>query len=84
MRVLSLLLLAIACASAWLLTSVRPPVQAVAQCPAPVTPAAVPLFMNLALDDELDNPLIEEDQAIRGALPYPCPTRLLSWMRLAT
>ena len=67
MRVVSLLLLAIACASAWLLTSVRPPMPSAPQCTAPVKPAAAPLFMKTAvLDDELDNPLIEEDQAIRG------------------
>ena len=66
MRVISLLLLAIACASAWLLT-VRPAVNTAVQCPAPVQPAATPLFMKaVVVDDELDNPLIEEDQDIRG------------------
>jgi len=69
MKVVSLLLLALACASAWLLTA-RPAVHhaSVQQCPAPIKPAATPLFMKapVVIDDELDNPNIVEDESIRG------------------
>jgi len=60
---------ALAAASSWMVTT-RPAVQAL-QCPAP-TVTASPLFMKsadfvMAMEDELDNSAIAEDESIMPA-----------------
>lgn len=62
MRIVALIMFALACASAWMMTA-RPASQALKQCPAPVQ---APKFAML-LDDELDNPNIAEDEKIEPA-----------------
>ena len=60
MRILALLLAILACTSAWMLNAGPPKPAALKQCPAV---KEAPKVM-MALDDELDNPDIIEDDKI--------------------